>query len=568
MAYDVTLQVAADRPVGRLPHFWNGVFGEINTTYLRTGRKLLETISRIAPDPYYRRTMGAFSSGIGRQIGAFSSTNVYHEDADGNAFYDFELFDAVFDPHVELGLIPYVAVNFMPLPLSRATDEDITAPWQRKHAFGPKDYGKWRDLVTAVVRHGVDRYGAAEVARWCWEMWNEPDLRYYWMDSIEDFCRLYDHTAAAIKEVLPAARVGGNAVAGFDNEMFRQFLVHCTSGANAVTGGAGAPLDFISFHVKGGPTGQLGLMTSQRLRQGYPVRTPSLEGMIQKTLQGLEIIASVGGLEGVPVHLTECDIDWGVGTSIYADPNMHYRNSEYFAAFQAALCRRLVEVRDAHPANPIELTFMDTFYFEGTRIFEGARTLITADGVDKPVLNALRVLGRLGRQRLEVRGESPPVAALATRSQDGAVQVMACNFTERFNPLDTIGGVEEPPAAESEVAAGPEAGAATVRVEEGRAPAAGAVETKAVELVLTGMGEGPVEVEHFRIDREHSNAYRLWQRMGSPLIPDDAQLAELHERMGLERLGEPETLQPVSGTLRLRFDLPPHSVSLLVIANP
>ena len=564
MSSSSEIEVRTDRIVGPLPHVWNGVLGSMNSALLRTGRRLLGTLSGVSRFPYYRRTMGTLSTGSGRPVGDRSATNVYHEDASGSPFYDFELFDQILDPHVAMGLIPYLGMDFMPSALSAAPEEIDGRPPLRDDAFPPKDYRKWHDLVAEVVRHCVDRYGAEEVSRWCFEMWNEPDLSYYWMGSTEEFCRLYDHTVAAIKGVLPAVRVGGNAVAGFRNEVFRDFLVHCTSGTNDVTGSKGAPLDFISFHVKGGPTGRVGNMTSEALRKGYPIRGPSLTAMIEKIDQGMNIIQSVPGTAGLPVHLTECDIDWGVGTGVYENPNMHYRNSEYFAAFQCALCKEMLDLRDRYPDNPIDLTFIDTFCFEGRRIFAGARTLITADNVAKPILNALRALGMLGDQRLEVSGAAGPVDALASCSEDGAVQVMVYNFAEAFTPEAMAGG-RAGSATAVEVAVSPEAGAATVTVdaEAGSPPAES--QSKSVKLRLSGLGDEAVRVEHFRIDRNHSNAYTLWKGMGSPLVPDEAQLAELHRRMGLEALGDPQTYHPDTGCLELPLELPPHSVSLIVV---
>src|SRR4029450_7672673 len=40
--------------------------------------------------------------------------------------------------------------------------------------------------------------------------------------------------------------------------------------------------------------------------------------------------------------------------------------------------------------------------FEGERFFEGTRSLFTAQGIEKPVLNAYRMLSRLGDTRLAV----------------------------------------------------------------------------------------------------------------------------------------------------------------------
>ncbi len=205
---------------------------------------------------------------------------------------------------------------------------------------------------------------------------------------------------------------------------------------------------------------------------------------------------------------------------------MHYRNSEYFAAFQCALARRMLDVRAEFPANPIQATFLDTFYFPGYRFFEGQRALITGESVDKPILNALRLLGRLGGRRLAVEEpEGAPVEVLATAGADGRIGVMAVNFGEDL----------------------------------------AYAEAHEVEVTLAGLPAGRLRCRHWRIDRDHSNAYAAWLGLGRPPAPDDAQLAELQARQGLEPMEPERELTVGEGGVVLRTALPPQSVSLYEI---
>ena len=105
--------------------------------------------------------------------------------------------------------------------------------------------------------HCTERYGRDEVASWYWEVWNEPDIG-YWQGTPEEYNKLYDYAADAVKRALPAARVGGPATTDPSNPKAGQFLdaflAHCERGTNEATGKRGSPLDFISFHVKGRTT--------------------------------------------------------------------------------------------------------------------------------------------------------------------------------------------------------------------------------------------------------------------------------------------------------------------------
>ncbi len=155
-----------------------------------------------------------------------------------------------FRPIVELGFCPKALVPaeaefpFTPMPSVYSTYE--AGQW----AWPPRDLERWGILVSETVLHFLDRYGRDVVAGWYWEVWNEPDIS-YWQGTVEQYCSLYDITVAAIAEMMPEALVGGPATTGGGSAFLAQFLDHCATGVNAVTGGKGSRLDFVSFHTKG-----------------------------------------------------------------------------------------------------------------------------------------------------------------------------------------------------------------------------------------------------------------------------------------------------------------------------
>ena len=85
------------------------------------------------------------------------------------------------------------------------------------------------------------------------------------------------------------------------------------------------------------------------------------------------------------------------------------------------------------------------------------------------------------------------------------------------------------------------------------------------EVMLAGFPKGVhrVRLQHFRIDATHSNAYTVWQGMGSPQHPTTAQQAQLESAGGLQMLVLPTSMKVANGTLTLPIDLPRESVSLL-----
>ena len=62
-----------------------------------------------------------------------------------------------------------------------------------------------------------------------------------------------------------------------------------------------------------------------------------------------------------------------------------------------------------------------------------------------------------------------------------------------------------------------------------------------INLALAHLPQAATKVliEHFRIDRTHSNSFTAWQKMGSPQQPSDEQYKELEQAGQLQLLGSP-----------------------------
>ena len=183
-----------------------------------------------------------------------------------------------------------------------------------------------------------------------------------------------------------------------------------------------------------------------------------------------------------------------------------------------------------------------SFYFEGERFFEGTRSLFTAQGIEKPVLNAYRMLSRLGEMRLAVEstgawsldrldeseaGMAEEVDALATSGRDG-VSVLVWRH------------------ADDQYAIAARDTAVIVRLERLRF-------------------SGSARVSHWRIDAAHSNSHTVWRALGAPQDPSERDLRTIEERQGLEQLEPDQTMTVRDGTLTLRIGLPLPSVSLLEV---
>jgi xylan 1,4-beta-xylosidase len=537
-SFPVAIRIDAANARGEMRPVWR-FFGydEPNYTYMPDGKKLLGRLAALSPEPVYIRTHNLLTSGDGTPALKWGSTGVYSEDERGQPRYDWTILDRIFDTYKERGVRPYVQIGFMPEALSthpvpyqhRWTPggrESISTGW----AYPPKDYARWAELVHQWVKHSVERYGQSEVESWYWEVWNEPNI-FYWRGTPEEYQRLYDYAADAVKRALPTARVGGPHVAGTKSpgatRFLRDFIEHCLHGKNHATGRQGSPLDFVAFHAKGAP----------RFVGGH-VQT-GIASQLQDIDRGFGVVAGYPELKGKPVIIGESDPDGCAACPSTVYPQNGYRNGTLYASYTAASFARKYALAEKHGVN-FEGAVTWAFEFEGRPYFAGFRVLST-NGVPLPVLNVFRMFGLMRGKRLAVESDEevgletirrdgvrgkPDVSALASL-RDGKLCVLVWHHHD-----DDVPG----PAAD-------------------------------VELSLSGLpaGDGPVLLEHFRIDRDHSNAFEAWKRMGSPQKPTPEQYVELQRASDLALLGSPEWLKPQGGKLRLRFVLPRQAVSLPVL---
>jgi xylan 1,4-beta-xylosidase len=86
-----------------------------------------------------------------------------------------------------------------------------------------------------------------------------------------------------------------------------------------------------------------------------------------------------------------------------------------------------------------------------------------------------------------------------------------------------------------------------------------------ITLKVNGIQAKEISVTHFRIDKEHSNSYELWKKMGSPQNPTPAQIEQMEKGGKLEALGKPEKLKVKSNSVTIPVNLPSQGVELLKI---
>ena len=234
------------------------------------------------------------------------------------------------------------------------------------------------------------------MATWYFELWNEPDI-FYWRGTIDEFDKLYDYTAAAVKAACPQARVGGPSTTNPDlnrnsGKYLDIFLDHCVNGTNHVTGQKGTPLDFITFHVKGG-----GYRADPLHRKQNP---PSVKQVVRDVGIGYDILSKYPGLAQLECVLSEIDPDGWAAGGAWDNANLNFRNTEYYASYVACAFDKLTKWS---VAKGWDLKFLSwAFMFVAERCFEGTRAFST-QGIDKAILNLFRMYAKMGSTTDRVR---------------------------------------------------------------------------------------------------------------------------------------------------------------------
>ncbi|HTV18589.1 MAG TPA: hypothetical protein VMG12_07965 [Polyangiaceae bacterium] len=523
--FRVEMQVDAGHGTGTLPRPWR-YFGADEPNYATTanGKKLLGEIGRLAPGQMYFRAHNLLTSGDGTPGLKWGSTNAYSE-VGGEPRYDWTIVDSILTAGLERGVKPLVEIGFMPEVLS-VHPEPYRHSWPRElftgWSYPPSDYERWGELVYRWAQHCVEVYGAAEVATWWWETWNEPNIG-YWHGSPEEFFKLNDYALAGVRRALPEARVGGPHTAGDGGEFMEKFLEHALHGTNYATGERGTPLDYVAFHAKGKPE-----TVDGHIRMGLANQLRTIDTAFTR-------FARYPELKGKPVIIGESDPE---GCAACTGKDYDYRNGVMYASYTAAAFPRQLELAARHGIQ-LEGAVTWAFTFDGQPFFAGFRQ-VASNGLPMAVFNVFRLFSQLAAEG--VPASSSAALPLADMIEHGVraqpdVGVLASRDSQRLTLLVWHYHDDDLP--------GPDA---------------------VVQLEARGLPPSAerATLSHYRVDATHSNAFGAWQRLGSPASPDAQQYAALQAASELATL-EARSVELDAGTARIEFSLPRHAVSLLVL---
>ena len=492
-----TIEVAADKPLGPLNKVWAGA--DVGLAEL------------IVLDPVRAALPRLRAAGINllRFRETLNGLKIYSEGAGGKPSYDWTRLDRALAPVTRLGFTPVFVLG--------TTPDEIAAtigprPW--RNISPPRDLRKWGEIIFNVVKHCEERYGKAAVESWYWEVWNEPDSPQFFQGSQADYFALYDFAAAAVKRANPKARVGGPS--GSSHAWVQAFAEHCAQtkpqaiqvvrGKNTASRGAPpqshtatdapVPVDFFSWHIYSADRG--------------PAAIRMIDYSVQ---QARTALAAYPEFKDKELLITQ----W----SLSPPPN-DLADTNYAAAFVARSAERLLDLGIARSS----FFCVADSPWSRSELFRGDDGLITSAGVDKPTLNAFRLLSMLGTDRLTMHVDAEPVSGIASAAKDRQrIAVLLSNYVDN-----------------------PEANLST---------------DTAVHFTGLPFPAGSLHLRRFLVDASRSNAYDRWLTLGRPSRPTALDIRTLRSEAQLEIIQDQIVKVTSDGSLSVGMRLPEHSVTLI-----
>lgn len=288
---------------------------------------------------------------------------------DGGIMYQWHHIDKVYDALLDMGLRPFVELN--PMPKELASGKQTMFAY-KMNITPPKDYKEWYDLIHAFVNHIVDRYGIDEIRKWYFEVWNEPNLSGFWSGSKEEYFKLYDASAFAIKSIDPLLKVGGPASSKAN--WIEDIINHCVS--NKV------PIDFVSTHLY--PQDEYVVYED---RVGSPHKSGEF---FANTFKEVNKIVKASALPRLEIHWTEWNTQCTNTTEGITWSENIYIDNQFAASFIVKNCLELDNQCDT-----MCYWIASDIFGEGGipgSVFSNTYGLMTIHGIPKAAYNAFMFL--------------------------------------------------------------------------------------------------------------------------------------------------------------------------------
>ena len=417
----------------------------------------------------------------------------------------------VYDNLLACGVKPFVEISFMPSALAKGKKLGLR---YNPNICMPKSLGEWSEYIKRFITFLLERYGKEEVENWYFEVWNEPDLGVFFAGTQQDYFKLYETTARAVKSVYENLRVGGPSTSAC--KWLPEFLDFCEK--NSV------PCDFVSTHHY--PGDAFGNMFSLKHMMKTTWNAAKNEKPLGETIRDMfyqpeNVKAwSKGALAKMdreakrqvgdkPLFITE----WN-SMAVFGAP---VHDEKYSAAFAVKSCLDLNNSLDAYMFWCCSDLFEEQFMLP--KPFVGSFGIVSNDGIPKPNFWGFKMLSQLYSQRLSIENTDELDCGVFTDGKN--VQIL---ITPQSGDVD---------------------------------------ENRHYDMTFTLDFEAE-NVTVQRIDDNHCNPKRLWEELGSPDNLTGKQVEEIKEKTRLKE--EKLPFKTKEGKTELAVSLNTNDVLLISVS--
>lgn len=455
-------------------------------------------------DPWGKRILDRMA-----EDGAIKTVRIYtmfedivYLDEEGKLQFDFRISDLRLDYLMGKGYDLLLAYGGMPDCIAASTANKTTVSKNKTRYKGklfntspPKSDALWEEICYEYTCHNVERYGIDRVSKWRCQCFNEPDIPWFFMSELPK------------EEIQPRVEAYCKMYAAFEKGV-RRVSDRIPVGGPALASKhaflgewldfvreKGLKLDFISVH-------NYGVMPSQLLKDNRI----SIANNIEKHTAYLETIRK-HGFENTPVIVDEWGLASGGFQNVEDCPGLIRRETEVFSSYYVKLLHTFI-----HMDKQIQGLFIClSGQHEMTEEFEGFRNFFTLSFIAKPIYNAHILASQLHEQFLKSETENEAICIIPTKNAGGDYAVLLTYASDNFE--------EDLPVREEQLAFAED---------------------------LSGR-----EITVWCIDKDTTNPYRLYQKMGIT-TPNEEELKHLRAEGQLkpvyEGICQGNTLSPVKLT--------------------
>jgi len=489
----------SEKVLRKQPNFWNHcLFHPTDAVEDPWGRRILD---RLAED------------------GSIDTVRIYsmfedivYLDEEGNLNYDFRLNDLRLDYMIEKGFNLIIAYAGMPDIVAETCANKTSVSKNKTRYKGkmwnsapPKDYKLWEEMCYEYTKHIVERYGIETVSRWRIQCFNEPDIASFFLSEqpkgeagvparAAAYCKLYEAFEKGVRRASEEVVIGGPCLA--HRLDFLEIFLDYVKEHNL-------KLDYIPFHNYG---------TNVRLlNEGS--RPISVANNMERHRGYMDVLREKGFDDREVIY-----DEWGGSSAGFYNreecPPLIFRETEVFSSFFVKFIYELIH----DEKTPSKLLICLSGQHEMVEDFSGFRNFFTLNFISKPIYNAYVMASKLGEDLLESETANPLLSVIPTKNEKGETAILLTYAGDTFEE-------DLPELAE--------------------------------EVRLEGNLAGKT-VTAYCIDKETTNPYRLYQKMGIG-DPTEEELRILREE---------GTLKPVftqSAEEKLNLKLTPNSTYLITV---